>query len=141
MILPIQGEDIQKLIPQRPPMVMLDAFYGLEGEVSASGLNVREENLFCRDGHLLESGLIEHIAQSAAARVGYICLQSGQPIPLGFIGSVDKLSIYALPKLGDTLRTEISVVQELMNISLVGAEVRVGDTLVADCKMKIVLNP
>ena len=67
-----QGEELFRLIPQRPPMVMIDRFYGIEENTSWSGLTVTTDNLFCRDGVLQETGIIEHIAQSAAARVGYI---------------------------------------------------------------------
>lgn len=67
-----QGEELFRLIPQRPPMVMIDRFYGIEEDTSWSGLTVTTDNLFCRDGVLQETGIIEHIAQSAAARVGYI---------------------------------------------------------------------
>ncbi len=67
-----RGDELFRLIPQRPPMVMIDRFYGIEENTSWSGLTVTPDNLFCRDGVLQETGIIEHIAQSAAARVGYI---------------------------------------------------------------------
>ena len=79
-----QGEELFRLIPQRPPMVMIDRFYGIEEDTSWSGLTVTPDNLFCRDGVLQETGIIEHIAQSAAARVGYIYMLRKEPVPLGF---------------------------------------------------------
>ena len=56
-----QGEELFRLIPQRPPMVMIDRFYGIEENTSWSGLTVTTDNLFCRDGVLQETGIIEHI--------------------------------------------------------------------------------
>lgn len=85
-----RGDELFRLIPQRPPMVMIDRFYGIEENTSWSGLTVTPDNLFCRDGVLQETGIIEHIAQSAAARVGYIYMLREEPVPLGFIGSVEK---------------------------------------------------
>ena len=63
----IQGEGILNLIPQRPPIVMVDSFFGFEENRSYSGLTVTTDNLFCEAGRLQEPGIIEHIAQSAAA--------------------------------------------------------------------------
>ncbi|MDR2469314.1 MAG: hydroxymyristoyl-ACP dehydratase, partial [Tannerella sp.] len=66
-----EGEQLHALIPQRPPMVMVDAFYEGRDTEAVTGLTVRTENLFCDGRHLTESGLIEHIAQSASALSGY----------------------------------------------------------------------
>ena len=132
--------NILDLIPQRPPMVMVDAFYGIENGVSRSGLTVGEDNIFCKDGRLREPGIVEHIAQSAAARVGYIFTQRGEAVPLGFIGSVDKLTISHLPKVGSQLTTSISVMQELGGLSLISAKTEDNDGTVAECRMKIFLQ-
>lgn len=136
----VQGEDILQLIPQRPPMVLVDCFFGIEGNNSYTGFTVAPTHLFCRDGVLQEPGVIEHIAQSAAARIGYIYTQKHEAVPLGFIGSVDKLKIHRLPQIGTELFTEITVVQEVFDITLVAAQVSVGQQLIAECRMKIFLK-
>ena len=136
----IEGEKILELIPQRHPIVMVDSFFGIENGSSFSGLTVSEDNIFCKDGCLHEPGIIEHIAQSAAARVGYLYTQQNQPVPLGFIGSVDKMNIYFLPKAGDKLFTEIKVIQEVFGITLISAVTRVDGNIIAECKMKISLQ-
>ena len=74
----IQGEGILNLIPQRPPIVMVDSFFGFEENRSYSGLTVTTDNLFCEAGRLQEPGIIEHIAQSAAARIGFIYTRQGE---------------------------------------------------------------
>lgn len=137
----MQGEEIFQLIPQRPPIVMVDKFYGMEGEQSFSGLTVSAENMFCQDGVLQDTGIIEHIAQSAAARVGYIALQKKEPVPLGFIGSVDKMKIHHLPAVNSELRTVITVMQEVGDITLISAQVTSEETLIAEGRMKIFLKP
>lgn len=137
---PIEGEALLQLIPQRPPMVMIDRFFGIEGSESQTGLTVLPDNLFIHDGHLQESGIIEHIAQSAAARVGYIYQQNGEAVPLGFIGSVDKLTIHRLPEAGQALHTTISIIQEVGDITLIGAKVEADNQAVAECRMKIYLK-
>ena len=72
---------------------MVDSFFGFEENRSYSGLTVTTDNLFCEAGRLQEPGIIEHIAQSAAARIGFIYTRQGEKVPLGFIGSVDKLQL------------------------------------------------
>lgn len=135
-----RGNEIHQLIPQRPPIVMVDAFFGIEENQSFSGLTIAPDNIFCSEGVFRESGIIEHIAQSAAARIGYIYTQQNEPVPLGFIGSVDKLTIEFLPQAGDQLLTTITVVQELFDITLIAAQVKRNNDLVAECKMKIFLK-
>lgn len=127
----IHGEGILGLIPQRPPIVMVDSFFGIEENCSYSGLTITSDNIFCEAGKLQEPGVIEHIAQSAAARIGFIYTRQGAQVPLGFIGSVDKLKIYNLPEVGIKLFTEITVVQEVFDITLVSAKLYAGEELIA----------
>ena len=136
----IHGEGILGLIPQRPPIVMVDSFFGIEENCSYSGLTVTPDNIFCEAGKLQEPGIIEHIAQSAAARIGFIYTRQGAQVPLGFIGSVDKLSIYDLPEVGMKLFTEITVVQEVFDITLIAAQVKADEKLIAECRMKIFIK-
>lgn len=136
----IHGEGILGLIPQRPPIVMVDSFFGIEENCSYSGLTITSDNIFCEAGKLQEPGIIEHIAQSAAARIGFIYTRQGAQVPLGFIGSVDKLKIYNLPGVGIKLFTEITVVQEVFDITLVSAQVKAGEESIAECRMKIFIK-
>ena len=53
----IQGEGILNLIPQRPPIVMVDSFFGIEKNHSYSGLTVTADNIFCETGKLQEAGI------------------------------------------------------------------------------------
>ena len=95
---------IVDLIPQRAPIVMVDGFAGIDEEgVSHSRLTVLEENIFVDEGQMSECGLIEHIAQSAAARVGYLFREQDKEVPLGFIGSVNKLEVKQWPQVGERI--------------------------------------
>ncbi len=136
----ISANDILEYIPQRAPIVMVDSFFGVDGNVSVCGLTIADDNIFNELGVFGECGVMEHIAQSAAMRMGYVYKNLGREIPLGYIGSIDKLKIFCLPDVGDTIKTEIAVEQEIMNITLVSAKVKRGDDLVAECKMKIYLQ-
>ena len=105
---------------------------------SSCDLTIRPENVFCENGEFASAGLIEHIAQTCAARLGYYnkyVLKTG--VRLGFIGEVKDLSINRLPREGETIETTIVVVQEIFDVTLVTAEVRVGTEVVATTRLKI----
>ncbi|MDR0582612.1 MAG: hydroxymyristoyl-ACP dehydratase [Prevotellaceae bacterium] len=134
------GSQITEYIPQRSPIVMVDTLFGVEGEYSYSGLTVAPDNIFVENGRLNEPGIIEHIAQSCALRVGYICKQQCQPIPVGYIAAVKNMVFTSAPAVGDTVVTTVKILQEILDVTLVAAEVRNGETPVATCEMKIFLN-
>ncbi len=136
----ISDDEVLEFIPQRAPIVMVDEFFGVEDNLSVSALTVTEDNIFCEFGALGECGVIEHIAQSAALRVGYLYRTAGREVPIGFIGSVNKFKIYGLPKVSQKLMTEIRVEQEVMNITLISAVVKVEQRVIAECMMKIFLQ-
>ncbi len=136
----ISGKEILDYIPQRSPIVMVDEFYGVDQEKSYSALLISEDNMFCDEGELSDCGLIEHIAQSAALRVGYIYKSQDKNIPLGYIGSVNQLKIAKLPLIGEQLHTEICVEHEVMNITVILATCFVEGKEIAKCKMKIYLQ-
>lgn len=130
-------ESIKELLPQRPPMMMVDAFYGIEAEKSFAGLRVEEDNIFVECGELCEEGLIEHMAQSAAARAGYLSKLRGGEVKLGFIGSVNGFCAGWRPRTGESILTSVEMVEEVMNIALIEIESRIGEETIARCRMKI----
>lgn len=132
-----QGEEIKKLIPQRDPIMMVDAFVGAEGDMARTGLKVSGSNFFCENGCLAEPGIIEHIAQSASAFAGYKALCQGLPVPIGYIGEVKKCHIYRLPQVGDDLSTTITMGPEVNGVTILTGVTRVGEEIIADTSMKI----
>ncbi len=130
--------DILELLPQRPPFVMVDRLTDYSETQSSCSLTIRPDNVFCENGEFAAAGLIEHIAQTCAARLGYYnkyILKTG--VRLGFIGEVKDLSIVRLPREGETLDTTIVVMQEIFDVTLVSAEVRVGTETIATTRLKI----
>lgn len=136
----IRDIDILSLIPQRRPFVMVDRLTAFSETLSTGELTVRGDNLFCRDNVLTETGIMENIAQTCAARIGYINMTNSESVKIGVIGAIKNLRIFGLPKVGDTITTTVKVVCEVLAITMVTAEVRCGDTLIASCEMKISLT-
>lgn len=132
--------NIEELIPQRAPIVMVDDFIGMKDDISYTGLTIENDNVFVNDGVLTECGVIEHIAQSAAARNGYIFRKNNEEVPVGYIASVNNFTISRLPRVGETLKTSIEILKDVLNITLIEARCRVEDEEIADCRMKIFLD-
>ncbi|MBO7417004.1 MAG: hypothetical protein J6U22_10570 [Bacteroidaceae bacterium] len=131
---------ILELIPQRPPFVMVDSLIYCDRTITRTQLEVRADNIFNDGGHLSTAGICENIAQTCAVRLGYLSLASGQPVRLGYIGAISNMQVYRTPVTGETVVTEINVLQEVFNITLVHAVVKCGDELIAQTDLKIALG-
>jgi len=131
---------ILELIPQRRPFVMVDSLTYCDLSITRTQLEVRADNIFNDGGRLSTAGICENIAQTCAARLGYLSLASGQPVKLGYIGAISNMQVYRTPVTGETIVTEIKVLQEVFNITLVHAVVKCGDELIAQTDLKIALG-
>ena len=136
----LEGEGLYKLIPQRNPIVMVDTFFCADEESAETGLHVQLGNVFCEGGFLREPGMIEHVAQSAAAFAGYAPYTQGETPKLGFIGEVKKFRINRLPKVGEFLHTRLRVLGEAAGVTLIAAETKSDEEILATCQMKIFIK-
>ena len=136
----LEGEGLYKLIPQRNPIVMVDTFFSATETDAETGFHVQSGNLFCEGGLLREPGMIEHVAQSAAAFAGYAPYTRGEAPKLGFIGEVKKFKIVRLPKVGEFLHTSLRVLGEAAGVTLIAAETKVAEEVLATCQMKIFIK-
>ncbi len=133
--------DILKLLPQQPPFVMVDKLLHFDPQVTITGLRIEKDNIFVENGIFTPSGLIENIAQTCAARMGYINqFIYKDNVKLGFIGSVRNLEIARCPKAGEVLTTSIKIMEEVFQMTLVEAEVKVGEEIIVTSEMKIALS-
>jgi predicted hotdog family 3-hydroxylacyl-ACP dehydratase len=130
--------NVLDILPQRPPFVMIDALLYCDKKMTKTALSIKAENIFCDNGHLSESGLIENIAQTCAARMGYINKYIYlNTVKLGFIGSIRNMEIFRLPQLGEQLTTGIDTLEEIFQMTLVNATITVGEEIISSCEMKI----
>ena len=141
----IKGSAVSALIPQKPPIEMVDKLWFNDDTTTISGFTIREDNIFCKNGFFREPGIIENIAQTAALRVGYVVSlmeKSGDKIdpPVGYIGAIKKLIIHQLPKAGSELRTEVKIQHVVFDVTLISGKTTVNGELIAECEMKIFLK-
>ncbi|MBQ9660518.1 MAG: beta-hydroxyacyl-ACP dehydratase [Bacteroidales bacterium] len=129
--------DIRKLIPQREPILMVDSLIAYDPDGARTEFTVPAGNLFVRDGVLAEPGIIEHIAQSAAAWGGYpFFIEGRDPVP-GYIGEIKDFSIIARPAVGSVLKTTLKVLGSASGTTLMQSIVTAGEQEVALGRIKI----
>lgn len=133
--------DIHELLPQQEPFVMVGRMTHFDMTEIITETVIMSNNLFV-DGHFFSaSGLIENIAQTCAARIGYVnkhILKKG--IQIGFIGAIKNLSIHRLPSIGETIVTTVDVVEEVFGMSLAKAVITCADEVIVTAEMKIALK-
>ena len=132
--------DVHTLLPQQEPFVMIDRLVHYDPVKTVTMLEVRSDNIFADDGHLSVAGLNENIAQTCAARMGYISRSSGDRVKIGVIGAITGFSVKRTPLVGEVLTTTIEVKQEVFQVTLVHATVTVGEEVIAETDLKIALQ-
>lgn len=133
--------DIHELLPQREPFVMVGRMVYFDMGQCATRTRIAPGNLFVEKGRFTASGIIENIAQTCAARIGYInkyILKKG--IQLGFIGAIRNMNLYRSPEAGEEIETEIVTIEEVLGMTLVSAKVTAGEETIAEAEIKIALS-
>lgn len=134
----LRSIDIHTLLPQQEPFVMVGTLTYFERSRIKTELRIPEDNIFVNDGYFSAAGIIENMAQTCAARLGYInkyILLKG--IQLGFIGALRDMEVVSLPKVGETIVTEVVIREEVFGMLLADATVMCGNHLIAKTEMKI----
>lgn len=128
-------------IPQKPPMVMVNRLVSIEGKTTITAFRISPDNIFVEKGLFREPGLIENMAQTAAAGVGAHSQSDNAPPPEGFIGGIRNLKIEAFPAIGDEIVTRVTVMHEIFDATVVLGEVFLNEQRIASCELKIFLIP
>lgn len=134
--------DIRELLPQRPPMVMVDALLEADAMSAVTSFLVREELVFVDNGAMRAYALLENMAQTCAAHAGYIekVMKASDAVRVGYIGSVKNLQVERAPRVGETLTTRVKVIADVGDMKLVSAETFVNEECIATGELKIALS-
>ena len=133
--------DVHDLLPQQEPFVMIGSLVHLDKILTVTETEVQADNIFVDQNHFSASGLMENIAQTCAARIGYInkyILKKG--IQLGFIGAERNFEVISLPEVGDVITTRVEVKEEVFGMTLAEAVIMCGDKVLVTSDMKIAVK-
>lgn len=134
------AKDILPLIPQRAPFVMISTLESCNESSATTTLVISKDNIFVKNDRLTEPALLENIAQTAAARMGYLCQQEYKPVPVGFIGAIQNVKINTLPLVDSKLTTTINIKNQIFNATIIEGKIYEGENLIAQSDMKIFIS-
>lgn len=135
----ITKSKVEELLPQKKPFVMVSFLYDFKETSITTGFEILKDNLFVENDEFNESGLIENMAQSIALHTNYDFFLKNKKAPTGYIGSIKNVKLLQLPKVGETIKTNVQVLQEFMGVTLVDATVTCGDRKIISAQLKTVL--
>jgi len=129
--------EVLSYIPQRPPFVFVDRILECGEHSILTDFVVPKEHQLVENGQLVAAGVMENLAQSCAARIGWENRDKG--VRVGVIGGVSNWEFHYAPHVGDTLLTTIIIGTQVFDATIVQAETRCNGQLVAKCNMKVFL--
>ncbi len=132
--------DVLLLIPQRPPFVMISGLLATDERITRTCLYIDVNNVLVDDGYFTEAGLIENVAQTAAARAGCQARAENRAVDAGYISAVKNLRVFGLPQAGQELITEIEVQDQVFTTTLIIGRVWCSGQLVMSCEMSIFIG-
>lgn len=140
MLNKLPTKKISHLIPQKKPFVMVDQLVDFAEQFVAASLTISSKNIFVKDGLFTEPGLVEHMAQTVALHTGYDYFLKGQKAPTGYIGSIKKIAVFKLPKLHETITTNVNILHEFMGVTMVKiSTLNSENEVIASGEMKTVI--
>lgn len=130
----------RELLPQQSPFIMIDCLTKFDEKITETSFEVRNDNIFVENGKLNACALAENIAQTCAARLGYVNKYIlKKDVQIGFIGAIKNLSVVETPSVGDILTTRIEVLQDIMGVTLVDAQIVCNNKVIVKAQMKIAI--
>ena len=146
--LEIQNIPILNVLPQRPPFIMITRMMHYDEKSMVTQTDVTEDGLgdsygfVCSNGKYDDCAMIENIAQTCAARIGYYNKYIlGKDVCIGYIGAVRDLRITRTPNIGETIQTSINIKSSAFGISLADAVITdLEGNILAEGEMKIALQ-
>jgi 3-hydroxyacyl-[acyl-carrier-protein] dehydratase len=141
-MLPISGENLASLIPQKHPFVLISSLEEVNESTCLTTFRFTSDHVLCESGQLSAAGLLENMAQSAGCKIGYEDFMNGKKHAVGFIGEVRDFGFTRLPKAGEELSTEITIEHKVFGtVTVMTGRIRVKDEAIASCKMKVFFEP
>lgn len=137
----LRSIDVHTLLPQQEPFVMVSTLAHFDETTTATETLVRPDNLFVDNGVLRTTGMIENIAQTCAARIGYYnkyILKAG--VQIGVIGAVRKMKVSGHPHVGQRYQTSVTVVQQVLGMTLADAKITCDGMILATAQIKLAVK-
>ncbi|MBO4935976.1 MAG: pseudouridylate synthase [Alistipes sp.] len=134
----LRSIDVHTVLPQQEPFVMVGTLTHFELTTSTTETRIEEENIFVNDGKFSASGMMENIAQTCAARIGfYNKYILKKDVQVGFIGAIRNYVVHSLPEVGSTIVTKVDILEEIFGMTLANAEIKCNNEVIATAEIKL----
>ena len=133
--------DLHTVLPQQEPFVMVGSLIAFDAGSSVTETLIREDNIFVDNGHFSASGMMENIAQTCAARVGfYNKYVLHKDVQVGFIGAVRNYVVHSLAPVGEMVITRVDILQDVFGMTLANAQVTCRGEVIAEAEIKLAVR-
>jgi len=137
----LRSVDIHAVLPQQEPFVMVGRLVSFGLESSTTETVIDENNIFVDDGFFSPCGMMENIAQTCAARIGfYNKYILGRDVQIGYIGAIRDYEIRGKARVGALVSTTVDVLEEVFGMTLAEAVVRCDGEIIATCQVKLAVK-
>ncbi|MGN0191397.1 MAG: pseudouridylate synthase [Candidatus Cryptobacteroides sp.] len=137
----LRSVDVHTVLPQQEPFVMVGSLIAFDAGSSVTETVIREDNIFVDDGCFSASGMMENIAQTCAARVGfYNKYVLHKDVQVGFIGAVRDYVVHSLAPVGETVTTRVDILEDVFGMTLANASVSCGGKVIAEAQIKLAVR-
>jgi 3-hydroxyacyl-[acyl-carrier-protein] dehydratase len=143
-VLTLDVEQIKKLLPHRPPMLLVERLTDIVPGQSATGYKAISINEPWFVGHFPERAvmpgvlIVEAMAQTAGALVVYS--QGGAVSSVVYFMTIEKARFRKPAGPGDLLRMPVKLVRSRGPVWKFAGEAFVGDTLVAEAEFSAMIS-
>jgi len=130
---------IESLIPHRAPMRWINALTACTDTTATATVRYDPEHFAVNSGAVLETSLIECIAQTAAAALGQRSRASGKTgaPPNGMLAAVSRFSVQSRPPLDKTLTIEIRELKRFGPMLLIAGTVACDGGVIASGELSL----
>lgn len=134
----LRSIDVHTVLPQQEPFVMVGSLTHFEMMSSTTETTISESNIFVDNGRFSAAGMMENIAQTCAARIGfYNKYILHKDVQVGFIGAVRNYVVNELPAVGSTISTKVDILEEIFGMTLANAEIVCDGKVMATAEIKL----
>ena len=124
---------IEQLIPHRAPMRWVDALTDCTDTTATATTRFTPEHFAVANGVVIETALVECMAQTVAAALGQRMRASGKSGAAnnGMLAAVSNFKVFSQPPFDQTLTIEVREVKRLGPMLMIAGKISCGTELIA----------
>ena len=124
----------EQIIPHRPPILMLRSLHQIDGTGAVAKQLFQAGDYAVEGERVVESALIECLAQAVAAISGFAAMNQGRRPAQGMLVGVEDFEVFAPAKTGHELEIMVKITRSLGPFSLAeGSISQDGATVARGC--------